>query len=391
MAISLIDWFKGHFGKGVTPAEMEALYSDPDNVCSMANAAKEMALLSCTQLIAATLGKCEFQTFDRGAPKKRSEWRLWNIEPNKNQSAQEFRAALIYKLISAGDALVVETEDGSIYLADSYTRDDAVMRDALFSDVVIGGVPMVRKYKEDKVLHFVLPNRSWVKTFDAVADAYATVISSGVKGYRRAQGMKGTLSIDAVQMGNDNVRKAYETLKNAGFKQFADAESAVLPLYKGMEYTDTSQKTYSNQNSRDIRSMVDDLTDFAARMLGIPPVLVNGSVQDTASARRQFVGDCIVPIAEVIACEINRKRYSSGDLERGTQLNVDTSQAIYVDWLTAASGVDKLVASGALSVNEVRALLRLPTIDEEWANRHYLTKNYGDIEDPGEEVIQNDE
>ena len=202
--------------------------------------------------------------------------------------------------------------------------------------------------------------------------------------------MKGTLSIDAMQMGNEKVKKAYETLKDAGFKQFADAESAVLQLYKGMEYTDVSQKTYSNQNSRDIRAMVDDLTDFAARMLGIPPVLVNGSVQDTSSAMRKYVGDCLVPLTEVIRCEINRKRYTAGDIERGTMLVIDTTQAIYVDWLTAASGIDKLVASGALSVNEVRVLLRLPTIDEEWANKHYLTKNYGDIENPGEEVIINE-
>lgn len=390
MAINLIDWFKAHFGKSVTPAEMEELYSDPDNVCAMAKAAKEMALLTCTQLITASLGKCEFQTFDKGNPKKRSEWRLWNIEPNKNQNAQNFRAQLIYKLISTGNALVVETDDGSIYIADSYTRDDAVMREALYSDVVIDNLSINRKYNEREVMHFVLPNSGWLKTFDDVADAYATIINSGVKGYRRAQGMKGTLSVDALMLNNDKVNKAYEALKNNRFKQFADAESAVLELYKGMEYTDVSQKTYSNQNSRDIRAMVDDLTDFAARMLGIPPALVNGSVQDTSSAMRKYVGDCLVPLTEVIRCEINRKRYTAGDIERGTMLVIDTTQAIYVDWLTAASGIDKLVASGALSVNEVRVLLRLPTIDEEWANKHYLTKNYGDIENPGEEVIINE-
>ena len=391
MAINLIDWFKAHFGKGVTPAEMEALYTNPDNVCAMAKAAKEMALLTCTQLITASLGKCEFQTFDKGDPKKRSEWRLWNIEPNKNQNAQDFRARLIYKLISTGDALVVETDDGSIYIADSYTRDDSVMREALYSDVAIDNVSMNRRFNEREVMHFILPNSGWLKTFDSVADAYAVVINSGVKGYRRAQGMKGTLSIDAIQMStNEKMQKAYEALKNAAFKQFADAESAVLPLYKGMEYTDTTQKTYSNQNSRDIRAMVDDLTDFAARMLGIPPVLVNGTVQDISSAMRKYVGDCLVPLTEVIRCEINRKRYTVGDIERGTMLVIDTTQAIYVDWLTAASGIDKLVASGALSVNEVRVLLRLPAIDEEWANRHYLTKNYGDIENPGEEVIINE-
>lgn len=389
MAISLIDWFKYHFGKS-TPAEMEALYTDPDSVCAMASAAKEMALLACTNIITATLGRCEFVTYNKGGAVKRNEWRLWNVQPNTNQSAQQFRAQLIHTLVGKGEVLVIEL-DGGIYVADSFTASDDVVKERLYSDVAVGSLTLNRKFKEHEVMHFVLPDAGWLKTFDNVAQAYASVINSGVKGYRRAQGMKGTLSIDAMQMGNEKMQKAYEALKNAGFKQFADAESAVLPLYKGMEYTDTTQKTYSNQNSRDIRAMVDDLTDFAARMLGIPPVLVNGSVQDTTSARRQLVGDCIIPLAKILDCEISRKRYTAGDIERGTMLEVDTSRAIYVDWLTAAQGIDKLIASGAMSVNDVRGLLGLPLIDEEWANRHYLTKNYGDIENPGEEVIQNNE
>lgn len=389
MGISIKDWFKYHFGKS-TPAEMESLYTDPDNVCALANAAKEMALLTCTNIITATLGRCEFVTYNEGDAVKRNEWRLWNVQPNQNQSAQQFRAQLIHTLVGKGEALVIELESG-IYVADSFTASDDVVKERLYSDVAVGSLTLNRKFKEHEVMHFALPDSAWMKTFDSLAQAYASVINSGVKGYRRAQGMKGTLSIDAMQMGNEKMQKAYEALKNAGFKQFADAESAVLPLYKGMEYTDTTQKTYSNQNSRDIRAMVDDLTDFAARMLGIPPVLVNGSVQDTASARRQLVSDCIIPLAKILGCEISRKRYTAGDIERGTMLEVDTSRAIYVDWLTAAQGIDKLIASGAASVNDVRGLLGLPLIDEEWANRHYLTKNYGDIENPGEEVIQNNE
>lgn len=385
MGISIIDWFKYRFGGKAVPEEIEALYTDPDNVCAMASAAKELALLTCTRLIVGAMGKCEFRTFAKGDAVKRGEWRLWNVEPNKNQNAQQFRAQLIHRLISTGDALVIDV-DTELYIADSYTRDDAVMREATYSDITVGDLKLNRKFKEREAMHFALPDAGRIKAFDDVANAYAVIINSGIKGYKRAQGMKGVLSMDALLMQNEHTRKAYETLKNAGFKQFADAESAVLPLYKGMEYTDVSQKTYSNQNSRDIRAMVDDLTDYAARMYGIPAQLVNGSVQDTASARKQFVGECIIPLVRLIECEINRKRYTAGDIERSSYVSVDTSQIIYVDWLTAASGIDKLVASGALSVNEVRALLGMPTIDEEWADKHYLTKNYGDIANGGEEI-----
>lgn len=387
MAINLIEWFKGRFGKS-TPEEMERLYNDPENVSALAEAAKEMALLACTSLIESSLAKCEFQTFDRGKPIKKREWRLWNIEPSTNRNARDFRSALIYELLAKGEALVFGLDD-SLVLADSWTCDEQVVRENRYTDVTVGNLSLKRQFTESEVLHFRLPNAGYIKTLGNVANAYAQIISSGVKGYRRAQGIKGTLSMDAVLMQNESTKKAYETLKNAGFKQFADAESAVLPLYKGMEYTDISQKTYSNQNSRDIRAMIDDLTDYTARMLGIPPVLVNGSVQDTTSAKKQFIGDCILPLAEVIQCEINRKRYSERDIERGTMLIIDTTQAYYVDWLAAASGLDKLVASGALCVNDARRFLRLPMIEEKWAWKHYLTKNYGDIES-GEVTMNNE-
>ena len=119
MGISIKDWFKYHFGKS-TPAEMEALYTDPDNVCALANAAKEMALLTCTNIITATLGRCEFVTYNEGDAVKRNEWRLWNVQPNQNQNAQQFRAQLIHTLVGKGEALVIELESG-IYVADSST------------------------------------------------------------------------------------------------------------------------------------------------------------------------------------------------------------------------------------------------------------------------------
>lgn len=40
-----------------------------------------------------------------------------------------------------------------------------------------------------------------------------------------------------------------------------------------------------------------------------------------------------------------------------------------------AANVEKLVGSGVFSINEVLRAAGLPAISEDWADKHYLTKN----------------
>lgn len=40
-----------------------------------------------------------------------------------------------------------------------------------------------------------------------------------------------------------------------------------------------------------------------------------------------------------------------------------------------AVNVEKLVGSGVFSINEVLRAAGLPAISEDWADKHYLTKN----------------
>ncbi|MDE6880407.1 MAG: phage portal protein, partial [Oscillospiraceae bacterium] len=88
------------------------------------------------------------------------------------------------------------------------------------------------------------------------------------------------LELDTNAAGDVRFKETFEEIKNAGFRKFAQAESAVLPMWKGMKYTALGSKTYNADTTRDIRAMIDDVTDFTARAYGIPPVLLSGSVQN---------------------------------------------------------------------------------------------------------------
>jgi len=197
-----------------------------------------------------------------------------------------------------------------------------------------------------------------------------------MKGYSKSRGEKGTLELDATAAGDAKANAAYEALKNNGFKTFADAENAMMPLYKGMKYTSTSQKTYNSDTTRDIRAMIDDVTDFTARAFGIPPPLLNGSVQDVASATDQLLTFCIDPLVDNLAEEMNRKRFGMNGVLKGSYLQIDTGSIKHIDLLAQAANIDKLVCSGVECVNDIRAILGQPIINEPWAWKHFMTKNY---------------
>ena len=53
----------------------------------------------------------------------------------------------------------------------------------------------------------------------------------------------------------------------------------------------------------------------------------------------------------------------------------------HFDIFANAPNVEKLVGSGAFTVNDVLRAAGMPTIDEPWANEHFLTKNIAAMQD----------
>jgi len=44
-----------------------------------------------------------------------------------------------------------------------------------------------------------------------------------------------------------------------------------------------------------------------------------------------------------------------------------------------AANIEKLIGSGAFSINDVLVAAGLPEIDADWARKHWLTRNIGTI------------
>lgn len=88
-----------------------------------------------------------------------------------------------------------------------------------------------------------------------------------------------------------------------------------------------------------------------------------------------FLTYVIDPLCDQLGEEITRKRYGFDEWKKGNFLRVDSSSIIHFDLFAQAANVEKLVGSGAFTINDVRRAANQASINEPWADEHYMTLN----------------
>ncbi len=370
------EFFKRLFSGGdkpeaVTAEEFFDLYSD--------TYIRELAFHACVSFIANAVSKCEFKTYREGQPVKGPEYYLWNVEPNQNQCSSAFFHSLLLRLYRDNEALVVE-HNSRLYVADSYDREEYTLYPDLFRQVTVGSFTFSRTFGGDEVMYFRLNDQDVNRILRGLYTSYSKLITYGMKAYQQSRGTKGTLELDMTMRGTKDFNDRFNAIRNEDFRKFVEADNGILPLFKGMKFQELAHKTYTSDTTRDIRALIDDVTDFTARGFGIPAQIVNGTVQDVDSAVEQALTFCVDPLADMLQEEINRKRYGRDAYLKGNYIAIDTGAIKHVNVLDVAADVDKLVSSGVMCVNDVRGILGMPLINEPWAWAHFMTKNYADIE-----------
>lgn len=341
---------------------------------------RELAFWTCVNKIANALSKCEFRTYYGGKEIKKAEYYLWNVEPNRNQNASAFLTKLIGKLYLNNEALVIESA-GQLYVADDYQKTVYAVYDYQFSGVTVDNFTFDKTFYQNEVLFFQLNSVDMRQLVNLLHSSYNELLQYAVNAYRKSRGSRGILDIDAQAQHEDDFSETLQELMTNYFKKFFETENAVLPLYDGYKYTELQSKTYSSESTRDIKALADDIFDFTARAFSFPPSLAKGDVQDTGKATDELLTFCIDPLAKLLEKEINRKRNGLSGFLDGNYLRIDTTTVKHIDIFDIAAPVDKLISSGVFTINDIRHLIGEPEIAEEWANAHFITKNYSTIQD----------
>ena len=341
---------------------------------------RELAFWTCVNKIANAVSKCEFKTYYHNKESKGKEYYLWNYEPNQNQNAAGFIYKLIAQLYRKNECLVVEINH-RMYVAESYIKEVYALRDHKFSGISFDGYTLQETLDMSDVMFFELNSTDMRKLMNGMYDSYSKLITYAQNAYQKSRGHKGILNIAGVAQEQDNFNETFEELMSTHFKNFFGKDNAVLPLFDGYNYQDISQnaKTYSTESTRDIKALADDIFEFTARAFSFPPSLAKGDVQDTTKATDELLTFAIDPLVKMIQQEINRKRNGKDGLEQGNYLKIDTLAVKHVDIFDIATPIDKLISSGAFTINDVLQVIGKPKIDESWADQHFMTKNYSEI------------
>ena len=86
-----------------------------------------------------------------------------------------------------------------------------------------------------------------------------------------------------------------------------------------------------------------------------------------------------------IEAEVTRKEIGLNAVKKGMRFTANDATCRHVNPLDVADAQDKLIASGAFCVDEVRNMLHTHLLNTEWSRKHYITRNYQPIESVGKE------
>ena len=375
MGIKFWDWLSG--GKARSPTTVEVSCREL-LAAAQEFQLRDMSFWICANMIANAVGRCEFRTFRGGKEIREREHYLWNVEPNVNQNSTAFLHKLVAKLLVDNETLVISTRQREGYdalvVADAWLQNgDYPSRQNEYINVQVGDVSYEKTFREREVLHLKLNHINVKPVLDGLYGAYWRLISAAMKRYEWDKGQHWKVHVGQLASGAEDFTENFSRMIEQQVKTFLDSNGAILPEFDGYAYTNEGGK--SSVELADIQAQMKDVLGFTAKALQIPAVLVDGSIQGTEDAQGRFLTGCIDPICDQLQEEINRKRYGYDRMRAGDYLRVDTSSIRHFDMFANAANVEKLVGSGAFTINDVLRSAGLPTIPEPWADEHYMTKN----------------
>lgn len=360
----------------------------------------EFALHSGINIIANALSACEVRTFTEWEEIRNDQYYRWNYEPNINTNASQFKQKLVWSLIYKNECLVVQNDKGELLIADSYIHEQFAVGQDIFREVTVCSTDgsgfshpytFTRAFKMEDVLFYRLSNRNITALLNQLVMEYEELLESAVQKFYKSGGERGVLVIDAnASTQNYGVKEdgtprtfndIYTELLNKQFEKYFKSPNAVLPLFKGFSYDTKGGEASKKSTSeiKDVTDITDEIYGKVANALQIPPALLKGDVADVTALTKNLITFAIEPFAKAIETENNRKLYGK-EVLKGSYQKIDTSAIIHMSVTELATALDKMISCGGWCIDEIRKKAGDAPLNTEQSKKHFITKNYEDIE-----------
>ena len=349
-------------------------------------------------LIAKTIAKCEIQTFEKKKDKIQKSkgdlyWTL-NYQPNYNENGTRFLYKLVTKLLIDKKALVIINRTPTtnlLYVADEYEADNEILRGKTFSNVSVsddeGNSLKLRKtYNMDNVIYYSLKNSKLITASKSFKTNTAKILKTLQKSFIQSNVGKWRLK----NPGGQPTMIDMETKKPISLEEYKKKmtdglfgeEEAIVLLSEAFDLINLNKD--NNKNLNEFEGMAKRIGDTVAQEWNIPLDIFYGSKTEKSTGTNDFITFAVDPYFELLEDGFNVSLVGKQSILEGEYIGFNRLNINHKDLIDKASGWDKLISNG-FSFNQLSEFLGLPTIDEDWANEHYITKNYANVKGGAEE------
>lgn len=335
---------------------------------------KKMALETCISFIGRTISQSDFR-FMKDGKRQFDDWHyLLNVRPNTDQSAADFWQRFIYKLIHDNEVLVILTDDNDLLIADDFDRIEYAVYPDIFQNVTVKDYTFKRTFQMNEVIHITYNNEKLTKFMEGMFKDFGNLFSRMIEISMRNNQIRGTVDIDASQKLDEKNQTKLQNFIDKLFKSFRNNTVALVPKLKGFEYNEVAKGEGKGQSIEEITKLKRSLIEDVANILGIPNALIHGELSDYETSMKAYIKFCIGPLIKKISDELNAKLIEKDDYLKGVKIDVRgvTEKSV----IENAEAVDKLVASGAYTRNEVREKFGDERSDDPELDKFVITKNY---------------
>ena len=374
--------------KGELKSFFDVLFSDE----KANNYIYTLAEAHAIDLIARTIAKCEIQTFENidGTIKENKGDLYWtlNIKPNYIENGTNFIYKLVTKLLTEKTALVLINKTNTenfLYVADSYNSNNKILEQKTFRNITIeddeGNSINVRKtYNYDNTIYYSLKNSNLATASSSFKTNIAKLLKASQNAFIKANTAKWLLK----RPGQQPTLIDYETKKEMTYDEYKkkvteglmSEEEAIVMLSEMFDLKNLNQG--NNKNISDFDTIFKKIGDTVAQKWNIPLDVFYLTTGEKTTGTDNFITMCVDLYFELLEDGFNSSLVGKEDFLKGEYIKFNRLNINHKDLIDKASGWDKLISNG-FSFNQLCKFLGLPTINEDWANEHYITKNYANV------------
>ncbi len=351
---------------------------------------KRHAIEQAIDLIAKTISKSEIQIYRKKNGKisrddNSKEYYTLNVQPNPNKEATSFFYEVIKKYLDDGEALIVEL-DGSLYLADTFQVSTSVLLPKVYYNVQVsddhGNSIFLRKtFTSEDVIYLNLKSSKIKETLDSYYEELGNLIGIASSHYKLNNLYKFRLKVPGGQPKlKDPITEkelTYEDYKQKITRGLFDEQDAIILLSDsfGLEKIDFGTGATSDEWSK----LEKKWSDKVAMTFNIPLDIFYGNKTDKSTSTNDFITFGILPHLQIIEDGLNAKIIGESNYLRGERIRINRLNMKHFDILESAVNMDKLFSNG-YSHNEINEFIGIPKVDAAWADKHYITKNYENVD-----------